>query len=942
MLHLVLLTIAFTVCPVAVLANEVNRVTLAVTIDKGQSAQQVALIKNAVNKALMATKTVEGVVIDASPRVVFTTDKMAPQELCESVMGQELPPTLLIDFGTVDENGAGTSEMVKSLGRKMGLPTVTASSYIGVSGMQAWTNLTHRESEYLIQVAPPGDLLLALFRDIVKADQITKAAILCDEQNMISEKNDILLASNLDYHVIQISHNDSAEQLAELKAKGITDYFVFGTMVTINKLLEAAHKQKMFRDMYKWNLLTKSRAKVMCQACHLANVHVYQPMKATFFEYDHKAQLSSLTLETKVDAFFYYDLTRTLVDQVAQLMSLDHWPTLSYPKCSDESMTVDQSVQRIKLKLAQELSWEGHAGQFGRFVFDNYVHGYVYQDTIVKMTHMELWSNQADTVNKLGEWAFGDPEGRFIYAEEQHSDHRLSINIDGQPRETELKQKTLRIVMILQPPFIMKRKNDSIEWRKYNGTQYYGYCIDLLKLVADKMNNGSDPWDWNYDLYEVPDGRFGEKRADGSWTGVIGELAERKADIGLGPVAVMAEREVAVDFTVPYYDLVGISILMKKASVPSHLFKFLTVLDNNVWFSILGGYLIVSTLIYIYDRYSPYSYTNAKEGWETDPRREFSFKECLWFGMTSLTPQGGGEAPLNLSGRVAAGVWWLFAFIVIAAYTANLAAFLTVSRLETTIENLDHLADQFRIRYAPQEKTSAETYFIRMAHIEKKFYEIWVDMTKDPVEKKKYAVWDYPISNKYTKILEQMHQAGMPKHYAQGVSQVRASKSAQEGFAFITEATQAKYAVVTHCDLTTVGNEFSRKPIALVVQQNSTLKDRLSSAILKLLNERQLESLKEEWWDNYRRVCEDTKKSSDGISIHNIGGVFIVIFIGVILACITLVFEYIFLRRKAALEASQTAVTQYNNIFKQSGILDQNGPNVNSAAQNGGKLFGQM
>lgn len=83
-----------------------------------------------------------------------------------------------------------------------------------------------------------------------------------------------------------------------------------------------------------------------------------------------------------------------------------------------------------------------------------------------------------------------------------------------------------------------------------------------------------------------------------------------------------------------------------------------------------------------------------------------------------------------------------------------------------------------------------------------------------------------------------------------------------------------------------------------MVQQNSTLKDKLSSAILKLLNERKLEVLKEEWWRKFRRTCEDTKKSNDGISIHNIGGVFIVIFSGVVLACITLAFEYLMLRRK--------------------------------------------
>src|SRR6185295_9579795 len=82
--------------------------------------------------------------------------------------------------------------------------------------------------------------------------------------------------------------------------------------------------------------------------------------------------------------------------------------------------------------------------------------------------------------------------------------------------------------------------------------------------------------------------------------------------------------------------------------------------------------------------------------------------------------QGGGEAPKNISGRLVAATWWLFGFIIIASYTANLAAFLTVSRLETQISSLDDLAKQYKIKYAPVRGTASEVYFKRMAEIEDK------------------------------------------------------------------------------------------------------------------------------------------------------------------------------------------------------------------------------
>ncbi|GFX39576.1 ionotropic receptor 25a [Trichonephila clavipes] len=263
------------------------------------------------------------------------------------------------------------------------------------------------------------------------------------------------------------------------------------------------------------------------------------------------------------------------------------------------------------------------------------------------------------------------------------------------------------------PPFVYKNVDA-------NGTvTFTGYCVELLDEIKKILN-------FDYTISETKDSKFGTMDDNLEWDGMIRDLVDKKAEIALGPISVMAERETVVDFTVPYYDLVGISILMKKPSVPSSLFKFLTVLEANVWACILAAYFITSFLMFMFDRLSPYSYYNNKEKFKDDneeEKRDFSLKESLWFCMTSLTPQGGGEAPRNLSGRLVAATWWLFGFIIIASYTANLAAFLTVSRLDSPIESLDDLAKQYKIKYAPQESTSAATYFERMAYIEEKFYE---------------------------------------------------------------------------------------------------------------------------------------------------------------------------------------------------------------------------
>ena len=129
------------------------------------------------------------------------------------------------------------------------------------------------------------------------------------------------------------------------------------------------------------------------------------------------------------------------------------------------------------------------------------------------------------------------------------------------------------------------------------------------------------------------------------------------------------------------------------------MFKFFSVLEEVVWGVILATYFGTSFLLWVFDRFSPFSYQNNIEKFQDDDEtRFFGLKESLWFCMTSLTPQGGGEAPKNLSGRMVAATWWLFGFIIIASYTANLAAFLTVSRLEVPVGGLEDLIKQYKIQ----------------------------------------------------------------------------------------------------------------------------------------------------------------------------------------------------------------------------------------------------
>ena len=76
----------------------------------------------------------------------------------------------------------------------------------------------------------------------------------------------------------------------------------------------------------------------------------------------------------------------------------------------------------------------------------------------------------------------------------------------------------------------------------------------------------------------------------------------RRADIGIGAISVDVDREMVIDFTVPYYDLVGFTFLIRKVKQSSDIWKFINVIKPEVWYCILGAYFLSTLLLWVFDR----------------------------------------------------------------------------------------------------------------------------------------------------------------------------------------------------------------------------------------------------------------------------------------------------------------------------------------------------
>lgn len=329
---------------------------------------------------------------------------------------------------------------------------------------------------------------------------------------------------------------------------------------------------------------------------------------------------------------------------------------------------------------------------------------------------------------------------------------------------------------------VMKDKDDQ--------TVYEGYCMDLLAMIAKKLN-------FDYEIVITNETRpgytYGRKLDNGEWTGMIGDLANGETDLIVADLTMTSEREEVIDFVSPYFDQAGISIVLRKKLREQSLFKFLSVLKTEVWLGIVAAVIVTAILIWLLDRYSPYSARNNRAAYPY-PCRDFTLKESFWFALTSLTPQGGGEAPKALSGRVLVAAYWLFVVLMLATFTANLAAFLTVERMQTTVQSLEELARQSRINYTVVKDTSYMEYFVNMAGAEEELYHKWKELTLNSSgNPAKYRVWDYPIREQYTHILKVINETGPVGSTKEGFGQVLEHTNGD--YAFIHDAARIRYEV---------------------------------------------------------------------------------------------------------------------------------------------------
>ncbi|XP_056014065.1 glutamate receptor ionotropic, NMDA 1-like isoform X4 [Ostrea edulis] len=457
------------------------------------------------------------------------------------------------------------------------------------------------------------------------------------------------------------------------------------------------------------------------------------------------------------------------------------------------------------------------------------------------------WKNGRKSVEKIG--FYGDPKiinnALEIYESKIVWPGKKTTKPSGINISTELKIVTLESV-----PFVYTRKmteSDSCNWDKnerlcplVNETTgikedycCWGYCIDMLIQIADMVN-------FTYSIHLGSSGEFGS---------------------------------------------------YKKTATESKLDSFLQPFEDTLWILVALSVHVVALVLYLLDRFSPFGRFKLAKNNDTE-EDALNLSSAMWFAWGVLLNSGIGEGtPRSFSARVLGMVWAGFAMIIVASYTANLAAFLVLDRPEASITGIDDARlrnPNEDFKYATVRNSAVEMYFKRQVE------------------------------------LSTMYRQMEPRNYKTADEAIRDIGSMKLQ-AFIWDSSRLEYEAGQNCELITVGDLFGRSGLGVGLQKKSPWTSKISMAILKLHEKGNMEDLDNKWILEGRNDCPEKDTTPATLGLTNMASVFLMVAGGIIVGIILIVIEIAYKRHRGLkdkeLELARNAADRWRGNIEKRKLL---------------------
>ncbi|XP_022986246.1 glutamate receptor 3.4-like [Cucurbita maxima] len=367
-----------------------------------------------------------------------------------------------------------------------------------------------------------------------------------------------------------------------------------------------------------------------------------------------------------------------------------------------------------------------------------------------------------------------------------------------------------------------------------------GYCIDVFEAALNLLPY---PVPRTYILY-------GDGKDTPEYSNLVYEVSQNKYDAAVGDITIVTNRTKIVDFTQPFMEsgLVVVTVVNEEKSSP---WAFLRPFTVQMWAVTAIFFIFVGAVVWILEH-------RTNEEFRGPPRQQLI--TIFWFSFSTMF-FSHKENTVSTLGRLVLIIWLFVVLIINSSYTASLTSILTVQQLTSKIEGIDSLISgtdaigvqegSFALNYLINELSIAASRIIKLKNQEE-----YAD-----------ALRRGPGNGGVAAIVDELPYVEL-------------------------------FLAGTNCIFRTVGQEFTKSGWGFAFQRDSPLAVDLSTAILQLSENGDLQKIHDKWLSRTECSMSLNQVDVNQLSLSSFWGLFLICGIACFIALSIFFFRVLFQYRR--------------------------------------------
>lgn len=346
---------------------------------------------------------------------------------------------------------------------------------------------------------------------------------------------------------------------------------------------------------------------------------------------------------------------------------------------------------------------------------------------------------------------------------------------------------------------------------------FQGFCIDVFTAAVNLL-----PYAVPYQFVA-----FGDGHQNPSFTQLVYSITTGVFDAVVGDITIVTNRTKIVDFSQPYAAS-GLVVVVPFRKLNTGAWAFMRPFSPLMWTVTACFFVVVGIVVWILEH-------RINDEFRGPPKRQVI--TILWFSLSTLF-FAHKENTVSTLGRLVLIIWLFVVLIINSSYTASLTSILTVQQLYSPINGIDSLRN-----------------------------------SDDPIGYQEGSFAEYYLSQELNISKSRLVALRTPEDYAKALKDGPGKGGVA---AVVDERPYVELFLSSQCSFRIVGQEFTKSGWGFAFPRDSPLAVDLSTAILELAENGDLQRIHDKWLMKSSCSLENAKIESDRLHLSSFWGLFLI------------------------------------------------------------------